>query len=227
MDQKNNPQGYEEVYLVKTDLNGNLIWAKTFNYGNFSQGFCIRQTVDKGFIISGTNFSSQYLYNIFIVRIDKDGNFLWRKSYGGAGNEQALSIIQLKTTKEFYLTGYSFSYGNGYSDIFVMKLSETGDSLWFKTFGNFTNDYGSKIKLSLDYNLLICGHSRVSDANQYDLILLKVDLAGNQIWSVNAGGFFEDRGYDFVQSDDNGYVVVGTTKTLGITSDVYLVIVQK
>lgn len=220
---RNNSQGNDEVYLVKTDFDGNLIWSKTFNYGNFLQGFCLKQTVDKGFIISGTNFSSEYLYNIFILRTDKDGNFLWRKSFGGAGNEQAFSILQLKTTKEFYLTGYTFSYGNGYSDIFVMKLSETGDSIWFKTFGNFGSDYGEKIKLSADYNLLISGYSRVSDINQNDLVLLKVDLAGNQIWSVNAGGVFEDRGYDFVQSNDNGYVVLGTTKTNGITNDVFLV----
>lgn len=220
---KNNAQGNDEVYLVKTDLNGNLIWSKTFNYGNFSQGLCVKETVDKGYIVTGTNFSSEYLYNIFVVRTDKDGNFLWRKTFGGAGNEQALSILQLKSTKEFYLTGYSFSFGNGYSDIFVMKLSETGDSIWFKTFGNFANDYGTEIKLSTDYNLLICGHSRVSDVNQNDLILLKVDLAGNQIWSVNAGGVFEDRGYDLIQSEDNGYVVVGISKSNGITSDVYLV----
>lgn len=217
------PIGNKEVYLLKTDFNGNVHFFKTFNFGDFSEGHSIKELYDGGFIIAGANYFSNSVYNIFIIRCDKDGNFIWQKSFGGAGNEIANSVIQLNTTKEIYITGYTFSYGNGYADIFIMKLNELGDSIWFKTYGYFGNDYGSTIKLTDDFNLVVAGYGRLDNSNQVNLFLLKTDLSGNLLWLVDAGGIFEDRGYDFVVTNDYGYAVAGITKSGTAINNIFFV----
>lgn len=215
--------GNKEVYLLKTDFNGNVHFFKTFNFGDFSEGHSIKELHGGGFIIAGANYFSNTNYNIFIVRCDKDGNFIWQKSFGGAGNEIANSVIQLNTTKEIYITGYTVSYGNGYSDIFIMKLNELGDSIWFKTYGYLGNDYGNTIKLTNDLNLVVVGYGRLDNSNQVNLFLLKTDLSGNLLWLVDAGGIFEDRGYDFVETNDYGYAVVGIAKSSTTINNLFLV----
>lgn len=217
------PLGNREVYLLKTDYNGNVEYQRTYNLGQFSEGKAIKQLYDGGFVIVGTTYKSNSGYDIYVLRCDNNGNFIWQKSFGGANPEQALSVIQLPTSKEIYLTGYTLSFGNNYSDIFIMKLNELGDSLWFKTYGYFGNDYGNEIIITSDYNLVVTGYGRLDNSNQIDVFLLKTDLQGNLLWLVNHGGIFEDRGYDFVETDDYGYAVIGNTKTINNTTDIYLI----
>ena len=217
------PLENREVYLLKTDYNGNVEYQRTYNFGQFSEGKAIKQLYDGGFVIVGTTYKSNSGYDIYVLRCDNNGNFIWQKSFGGANPEQALSVIQLPTSKEIYLTGYTLSFGNDYSDIFIMKLNELGDSLWFKTYGYFGNDYGNEIKITSDYNLVVTGYGRLDNSNQIDVLLLKTDLQGNLLWLVNHGGIFEDRGYDFVETDDYGYAVIGNTKTINNTTDIYLI----
>ena len=217
------PMSNSELWIYKTDFDGNIIWQRTYNFGEFSEGASIKQLYDGGFVAVGSTYKSNSGYDIYVVRCDDNGNFIWQKSFGGSNPEGALSVIQIPTTKEIYLTGYTLSYGNGYSDIFIMKLSELGDSLWFKTYGYFGNDYGNSIKLTNDYNLVVAGYGRLDNTSQVDLFLLKIDLQGNLKWLVNYGGIFEDRGYDFIQTDDYGYAVIGNTRTSDNTTDIYLV----
>jgi len=120
--------GMLDLYLVKLDANGNLVWSRTYGGSNDDYGYCVQQTFDGGFIMAGATKSfGAGGFDAYLVRIDINGNFMWSRTYGGAADDFAYSVQQTADSG-FVLTGYTDSFGSGMSDVYLVKTDKNGNS---------------------------------------------------------------------------------------------------
>jgi hypothetical protein len=118
--------GYD-IFLIKTDANGNIIWAKTYGGANFDYAYSVRQTSDGGYILAGyTNSFGAGWYDIFLIKTDANGNMQWAKTFGGTYGDYAYSVQQT-SDGGYIVAGYTASFGAGIYDIFLIKTDANGD----------------------------------------------------------------------------------------------------
>jgi len=127
-----------DVYLVKTDSDGDSLWEKTFDISLDDQAYCV-QELDDGYIITGI---SDYLTgsdDIFLLKTDSAGNKIWEQSFGGSSTEHGRSVLQT-LDGGFIIAGYTNSYGAGDYDGYLIKTDSSGIMEWDKTFGGELRD---------------------------------------------------------------------------------------
>ncbi len=112
-----------DVYLTKTDSNGNTQWTNTYGGSNDDASYSVVQTLDGGYALAGrTKSYGAGSWDFYIVKTDNSGTFQWQKTYGGALNDGAYSMIKT-SDGGLALAGYSYSYTNGGGDMWLVKLS--------------------------------------------------------------------------------------------------------
>jgi hypothetical protein len=214
--------GNGDVYLIKTDANGDTLWSRTYGGTNADEGHSVQQTVDGGYIIAG--YTSSFGSRAYVIKTDANGNTLWTKTYGGSVVDFIVSVQQT-SDNGFILAGYTMSFGAGSFDVYLIKTDANGNISWTKTYGGINNDYASAVRQTSDGGYIIAGYSNSFGTNaNYDVYLIKTDGNGNPAWSKIYGGSGQDRGYDVRQTTDGGYIVAGYTDSFGSGgNDVYLV----
>ena len=125
-----------DVYLVKTNIRGDSLWAKSYGTPYISDwGFSVLETFDCGFIVAGFCYNpDSSSEDIYILRTDMYGDSLWSRKYGGQGRDHAYHI-ENASDGGYVLTGSVNSFGNGDGDAFLMKIDEVGNCQWLKTYG--------------------------------------------------------------------------------------------
>jgi hypothetical protein len=114
-----------DIILIKTDANGNLIWAKTYGGTNDDMVFSVQQTSDGGYILAGGTSSFGAGGDIFLIKTDANGNLIWAKTYGGMNSDYA-SSVQQTSDGGYIVAGYTSSFGAGWGDIFLIKTDASG-----------------------------------------------------------------------------------------------------
>jgi len=120
--------GGADVWLVRTDADGNELWARTFGGTGDDLGFAVDQTEDGGFIVAGTTTSSgEGAEDLWLVRTDADGNELWNRTFGGPGRDEAYGVRQTRDGG-FVATGFTESFGAGGGDLWIVKTDADGNA---------------------------------------------------------------------------------------------------
>jgi hypothetical protein len=148
---------WPDILITKTDKNGNLQWQKTYNsvgsYTDFfEEGYSIEPTSDGGYIVAGKNSEPS---QAVLLKLNYNGNMQWMKKFGGSNYEYGYSVKELDD-KGFILAGATTSYGNGASDIYLIKTDMNGNVVWEKTIGAATDDHGLSIK-TIDNGFVLAG----------------------------------------------------------------------
>ena len=171
--------GGGDIFFVKCDINGNVIWAKSFGGSNYDGGISIITDEIGSVYFTGSFMSSTVIfdtttltninagyYDIFIAKYNPNGNMIWAKSAGGGDNDVSNSISTDKVGN-VYLTG-DFSFSNitfgditltnaGYDDIFITEYDSNGNVLWAKRAGSDNFDYGRSITIDAMGNIYLTG----------------------------------------------------------------------
>ncbi len=213
-----------EVYLIKTDGNGDSLWTKTFGGIGIEFGKSVHQTTNGGYIISCTTTSfGSGLSDLYLIKTDGNGDSLWTKTFGGPLTDVGKEI-QLTTDGGYIITGYKHYYVNGNNvetDFYLLKTDLNGIEEWSKTYDGSSWDLGGSVHQTNDGGYIILGSL---DSPIYDLYLIKTDLNGNEEWNKTYGGTEYDRGRSVQQTNDGGYIICGSTESFGNGStDVYLI----
>lgn len=206
-------EGKKDVWLVKTDENGDKLWEKTFGYSNFDSGSMVRQTSDGGYIVVGdVNTSGGGLGYVLLIKVDTDGEFLWVRSYGEKGHNYADEILQTQD-EGYIIIGSSWVRDETDTyDIWLIKVDKYGDVMWDNKFYRSDSDHGWSIDQTDDGGYIIVGET--DHASDEDKVwLLKTDENGNMIWDK----IFEGRGFSVKQTLDGGYIIAGATMNPTIT----------
>jgi hypothetical protein len=207
--------GKEDIYLIRTDAQGDTIWTKTFGGIQTDEGWSVRVTSDSNVIICGTTSSSGAGYaDVWLLKVNLSGNLLWTKTFGGAGGESGFAVRETPDNG-FIAVGATGSFGEGYSSIYAIRTNANGDSLWAKTYGGPKADFGYSVEVTLDGGFIFAGATGSYGLGYYDAYVVKTDANGNFEWDKTYGGAKDDRAYGISITSDGGYLVVGTTESFG------------
>jgi len=233
-----------DIFIQKLDANGNLLWVKQMggtgnnrgnsiiadSMGNVYAAGIFSGTVDFDPGVNTFNLTSFGGRDVFIQKLDFNGNFLWVKQMGGAYVDYVYSITT-DANGYLYATGTfngtaDFDPGVGTAnltsaggeDIFIQKLDANGNLIWVKQMGGTVNDRG--LSITTDANRIIystgifmgtvdfdpgVGTANLTSIGSHDNFIQKLDTNGNLLWVKQMGG----TGYTYVSSittDANGNV---------------------
>jgi arginine repressor len=216
--------GSADIYVVKLDSSGNVIWTKTIGGSNWDEAWSIIQSSDGGYVVAGwTSSFGAGSADIYVVKLDSSGNVIWTKTIGGSNWDEAWSIIQ-SSDGGYVVAGETESFGAGVTDIYVVKLDSSGNVLWTKTIGGSSEDRANSIIQSSDGGYVVAGWTSSFGAGDVDIYVVKLDSSGNVVWTKTIGGSSDDFASSIIQSSDGGYVVAGDTSSFGAgIGDIYVV----
>jgi uncharacterized delta-60 repeat protein len=162
-----------DLYLVKTDANGDCLWARTYGGDQWDEGYSVEQTADGNYIVAGyTESFGAGSMDFYLLKIDADGDTLWTRTYGGSGRDEGRSVHQT-TDGGYIVAGYSWSFGAGQSDFYLVRTDADGDTLWTHTYGGTRWDYGRSVQQTADGGYILTGYTDSFGAGGTDLYLVK------------------------------------------------------
>lgn len=217
----------KDVWLVKTDGEGNMVWNRTYGGPNSDYGESVQQTSDGGYIVAGytgwleelpydksdpfyiipANRPHEFHFDAYVVKTDAEGNLLWNRTYSSEGDDYGHSVEQT-VDGGYVITGYTraFGIGGGDSDdfgVWLFKIDGEGDVEWSRTYGG---GVGYSVQQTSDGGYIIGG-------NTNDFLLIKTDPDGYMTWNKTYDRGREDTVFSVIQTSNEGYLVAGTTRS--------------
>lgn len=163
------------VWIFKLDSNGNMIWEKIYGKRQLDWASSIIQTIDGGYVVAGFSQPFVKTSDVWIFKLDNQGNIVWEKTYGGDKHDGAFSII--KTTDGGYaIAGYTYSKGVDGHEAWIIKLDNNGNIIWDKAYGGREVQCAYSIIQTTDG-----GYAIVGTGLNNNTFILKLDSEGNLI----------------------------------------------
>lgn len=240
--------GSADVFVLKLDPNGEFLWAKSFGDTQFDRGIAVTadpsgniyttgifwETVDFDPGAGTTNLTSNGQGDLFIQKLDPDGNFLWAVSMGEWGGDECRSMDtdsdgNLYAAGHFYATvdfdpgpgTVNLTSDSGPADIFILKLDPDGNFVWVKQMGGINSDFVESIKLDDAGNIYTTGNfeevanfnagpseDSLTAAHGDDMFVHKMDANGDFVWVKQISGSAGDESGKSLDVDDLGNVYV-------------------
>jgi hypothetical protein len=164
--------------------------------------------------------------DIFVIKLNSNGEILWKKTLGGSGYESGLYLTTTSDGSILIISGTSSNDGDfkgmnkGIWDIFVIKLSSTGEVLWKKTFGGSREDLGLSLTTTSDDGMVLTGHTQSNDGDfegmgkgNWDIFVIKLSSNGEILWKKTLGGSGYEEGLSLTTTSDDGMVLAGHTQS--------------
>lgn len=227
------PYGGIDAYVSKLDNTGNFLWARAWGSTLDDRAISVATTNNGDVLIAGNfvgtadfdpspsgivNVGSAGAGDVFLLKLDAAGNYVWNKRIGSTGQDEVGSMV-LDAAGNIYLTGFfqgtvDFDPGSGFfplvsagnNDAFVVKLDPSGNLVWAKRVGGSGPDRGYGIAFDALNNAVYTtgvfeltadldpgtGTANFTSAGQQDIYVLKLDAAGNLTWAKQMGGALPD-----------------------------------
>ncbi|NOY49391.1 MAG: hypothetical protein GXO88_02310 [Chlorobi bacterium] len=180
-------------------------------------GTALCRTPTDGYLLVGSTRSfGEGSEDIYLINIDKNFGTIWEKTIGWVHSDRINSVIA--TNNAYILCGGIWDFGMAGMDISLIKTDLNGDVLWKKFYGSHLRDWGKKVIQTQDSDLVVLGYSRAYD-NRGDIVVLKTDKEGNELWRHNYGFDYDDYGFDITFDEENNIYVIGTKN--GFYDDVH------
>ncbi len=176
--------GGQDFYMVKTDSLGDTQWARTYGGADWDRATSVQQTSDGGYVLGGwTDSFGAGNKDFWLVKTDSVGDTLWTRTLGGNSDDVCYSVRQ-STDGGYILAGYTFSFGVGISDAWLVKVDASGDSIWSRTFGGSHSDMCNSVRQTSDEGYILGGLT-----NSYGT------ASSGDFWMVKTGPEYPNVGY--------------------------------
>lgn len=228
----------DDIFVIKRDKkrekDTSVIWKKVFGGTNSESGHSIVATNPTGVLVTGYTFSTDGTFkgvskgsrrnrsDIFVLKLDDNGEIVWVKTIGGSEDEDG-HCLNVTIDGGIVITGATSSndgdfegINKGESDIFVMKLDRNGVIQWKKTYGGSKGDVGESIVTTSEGDIVITGVTSSNDGDfegmnkgNTDIFVIKLDKNGELQWKRIFGGTSDDYGSGVTTQSDGGTVITG------------------
>jgi len=202
--------GGNDIYLIKTDANGDTLWTHTYGSSDDEKAYSVKQTIDGGYIIGGRAFQPP---DVWLIKTDENGDTLWTVIEGGIDDDEANDVIETEDGY-FVAVGTTRSYGQGSADVYLVETSPNGDTIWDDTFGGYSNDYGYALQ-ETDEGYILATSSASFGSGSSDAWLVNIDWEYEILWHNSFGGSAHDNAYDVQLTFNGGYISAGSTESFG------------
>ncbi len=212
--------GGGDVWLVRTDADGNHLWNQTFGGVNNDIAYSVIEVSGGGFALAGyynsTGGAAMYGNDMWLIRTDANGNHLWNQTFGGAYGDMAYSVVEI-SGGGFALGGtFNSSYGIGLgADMWLVRTDANGNHLWNQTYGGSSSDFGGAVVTMSDGGFVLSGFTNSSGAGGGDVLLVRTDATGNVLWNHTYGGSAFDIGTSLIEVSSGGFALTGWTNSSG------------
>ncbi len=229
--------GDRDVWVIKIDATGNLIWQKSIGGSGDDEGYAIRSTSDGGCITAGYVESTDAdaagnhgKRDFFLVKLDNTGNVTWKKCLGGSGRDEAWSIQTTPdggyiaagrtASNDGDVSGNHWGIAPFFEDYWVVKLDNTGNIQWQKCYGGDNNDEAYYVQLTPDGGYVVTGFAESNNGDlscnasvpgTYDAWTIKLNSTGAIEWKKVMGGNYYDVGFCVQPLSDGSYILAGET----------------
>lgn len=228
--------GHEDMWMIKLNSNGDIVWDFTIGTSFIDIGNAILQTSDGGYLVGGGSIIKQggnltcepFNYNAeaILMKLDSNRNIEWQQCYGGSGHDGILGLLETGVGYVFLaytslgdgdLTGSGWHGGN---DIWIVKTDYTGNIIWQKCFGGSSDDFANRILPTEDGGFVIVGEVQSLDGDvvgnhsindNTDIWMFKINSDGKLLWQQCIGGTSDERlDFGVVKKSDYQYVLAGS-----------------
>jgi hypothetical protein len=225
--------GEEDVWVIKTDSNGDETWNRTFGGARSEWGYSVQQTTDGGYIIAGdTNSYGTSYGDVWLLKTDTNGYETWNKTFDGPSSDLGIDpefvsdtgrSVQQTTDGGYIIAGFTDAFLIT-TLVLLIKTDDAGNKIWEKSFGRTDDDYhyyGYSVQQTTDGGYIITG--TVEFQGKTDVLLIKTDSNGDEAWNKTFGGPDWDLEGSVQQTTDGGYIVTGTKLSPITNEDIWLI----
>jgi Tol biopolymer transport system component len=208
-----NDTAREDIWLCRTDAAGEVLWQRTHGGEAFDRAGAIIPAADGGYVIlAETESFGAGGRDIYVLKVDPEGNEIWSQTFGGPKRERA-GDIQPAAGSGYIVVGSTASYGSGTQDLFLIRLDADGAELWSHAFGGEHLEEGHAVHETSDGGFFVLGevlHGGGLYGNQDpDIFMLRTDAAGEELWSQvweEPGG---QGGFSLLPTSGGDYIIGG------------------
>jgi hypothetical protein len=205
--------GNGDIWVIKTDSIGNKLWYKTFGGSDWDYPSDVKQTNDKGFIITGRTYSfGAGKDDVWVIKLNETGTIQWNKTFGEKFYDFGLESQQTIDGGYIIVGGINL-YEPLLFDAWLIKIDSEGNEQWNRTFGEpQQEDYGYSVQQTSDGGYIIAGGtgSYGTTKNSSAFWLIKTDVQGYEQWNRTYGGtWYYGEAFSVELTSDGGYIVIG------------------
>ncbi len=203
-------------------------WEVTFGGNRYDEGTAVAEAIDGGYIMVGysESFGEDRDLDVLVVRTDIDGTILWQRVYDEGFMEHAWAVLT-EDDGSFLVVGDMSRTAGEELDVYLLKATQEGKTLWSRTYGSSAREVGKDIVKTPDGGYLIVGYTENTSNGEDDILLLKVDANGEEEWTKFFGGDKDDRGESVVVLEDGYAFVGGSENPVGFDTDIVIYKVDK
>jgi hypothetical protein len=203
--------GKNDVWIIKTDFNGEKQWSRVYGGKLDDYGWGVTESDDGGYVIAGETFSfGSGQSDIYLLKIDSNGNMEWNTTFGGLAEDVAYSVVN-SNDGGFIVAAQTKSYGKGGSDGMIVKFDSKGIKQWNRLFGGKGLDYLKSITVDSLKGYILAGGSRSFNDGDNQGWVLSVNNDGYPRWEKTYGDVGEDGFNMITRTKDGGFVAVGSS----------------
>jgi len=219
--------GEDDVYLLKTDARGELVWERTFGGELDDRARYVTSAPKGGFLVVGYSVSfaegKELSADIYILKIDGDGNEEWARTFGTTDTDYGY-WLEYTPDGGYVISGYNVTYQVGARDFYIVKVDADGNDTLDKSIGGPLYERSGNILLSDDGGYVLAGHRETHGETDSDIWLVKTDANGEVVWDQTFGGSNKERAFRIRATADGGYIMAGYTDSFGAGgADIYIV----
>ncbi|TFF98674.1 MAG: hypothetical protein EU547_00730 [Promethearchaeota archaeon] len=209
--------------IIESSSTANVQWNSTWGGESDDKGYGIVFDGSDNIYITGyTGSYGEGSNDVFIACYSPSGIRQWNYTWGGGDNDVGLAMT-IGESGNFYITGYTRSFGQGGNDAFIVCYNSLGTQQWNITWGGGLNDQGYDIILDQSGNIYLVGATYSFGAGIWDAFIACFNSSGTHQWNATWGGGNTDNGYGIALDENNNVYIVGNTRSFGEgESDVFI-----
>jgi len=180
-----------KILLLKLSQTGNQLLRKEITVAatpaySGAKVYSLVQTTDNGYMMCGSAYGAGTSSDVFLLKLNSSGEFVWAKTYGGNMDDYGNMMIRTRDGN-YLLCGFSYSYTTEpYDDIYLVKVNQDGDTLWTRSYAKHEQQTPFHLLETKNGDFVVSGTDEPTGDGRI-IYLLRVDANGNKLWDNSIG----------------------------------------